>query len=70
MGNLLNLCRREQLVMDEGAPALLQRWVSGKIAPNAAPNPAPEAEPQAAVPMPAQEPVPEPAVATDQSTQP
>ena len=79
VGNLLSLCRREQLVMDEGAPALLQRWVSGKIAPNAAPNPAPEAEPQAAVPMPAQaepaqepvpEPVPEPAAATDQSTQP
>ena len=61
--------------MDEGAPALLQRWVSGKIALNAAP----EVEPQATAPTPApaepaQEPVPEsvpePAAATDQSTQP
>ena len=75
VGNLLSLCRREQLVMDEGAPALLQRWVSGKIVPNAAP----EVEPQATAPTPApaepaQEPVPEsvpePAAATDQSTQP
>jgi len=31
VGNLLNLCRREQLVMDEGGPALLQRWVSGRV---------------------------------------
>lgn len=31
VGNLINLCRREQVVMDEDAPALLQRWVSGKL---------------------------------------
>lgn len=71
VGNLLNLCRREQMVMDEGAPALLQRWVSGKIAPAAAPdaepNAAPEAAPEAAAPAPAH---PEPATAADQSTQP
>ncbi len=30
VGNLINLCRREQMVMDEGAPAALHRWVSGK----------------------------------------
>lgn len=31
VGNLVNLCRREQMVMDEGTPALLQRWVSGVL---------------------------------------
>lgn len=57
VGNLLNLCRREQLMMDESAPALLQRWVSGKAAAAEAPVeipeplPAPAAEP-ASVPVP------------------
>jgi hypothetical protein len=31
VGNLINLCRREQVVMDEGAPGALQRWMSGKM---------------------------------------
>jgi hypothetical protein len=31
VGNLINLCRREQVVMDEGAPGALQRWLSGKM---------------------------------------
>ncbi|MBK6852784.1 MAG: NYN domain-containing protein [Burkholderiales bacterium] len=31
VGNLINLCRREQVVMDEGAPGVLQRWMSGKM---------------------------------------
>ena len=35
VGNLINLCRREQVLMDDGAPALLQRWVSGKVASEA-----------------------------------
>ena len=35
VGNLINLCRREQMVMDEGTPAMLQRWVSGKLGTNA-----------------------------------
>lgn len=30
VGNLINLCRREQVMMDEGAPGALQRWMSGK----------------------------------------
>jgi NYN domain len=30
VGNLINLCRREQVMMDEGAPGMLQRWMSGK----------------------------------------
>jgi hypothetical protein len=34
VGNLINLCRREQMVMDEGTPATLQRWVSGKLGTN------------------------------------
>ncbi|ASM77282.1 hypothetical protein VITFI_CDS1504 [Vitreoscilla filiformis] len=34
VGNLINLCRREQMVMDEGTPAMLQRWVSGKLGTN------------------------------------
>ena len=28
VGNLINLCRREQLVMDDSAPAQLQRWIT------------------------------------------
>lgn len=35
VGNLINLCRREQVMMDEGAPAMLQRWVSGKLGTSA-----------------------------------
>lgn len=35
VGNLINLCRREQVLMDDGAPALLQRWVSGQVASEA-----------------------------------
>jgi hypothetical protein len=31
VGNLINLCRREQVMMDEGAPGILQRWMSGKL---------------------------------------
>jgi hypothetical protein len=31
VGNLINLCRREQVMMDEGAPGVLQRWMSGKL---------------------------------------
>lgn len=31
VGNLINLCRREQLAMDDAAPAVLQRWVSGML---------------------------------------
>ncbi|MEY4748377.1 MAG: hypothetical protein RIQ60_591 [Pseudomonadota bacterium] len=31
VGNLINLCRREQLMMEEGAPSVLQRWMSGKL---------------------------------------
>jgi NYN domain len=31
VGNLINLCRREQVMMDEGAPGALQRWMSGKV---------------------------------------
>ncbi|ACB36102.1 protein of unknown function DUF88 [Leptothrix cholodnii SP-6] len=31
VGNLINLCRREQVMMDEGAPGMLQRWMSGKV---------------------------------------
>jgi hypothetical protein len=31
VGNLINLCRREQVMMDEGAPGILQRWLSGKL---------------------------------------
>jgi hypothetical protein len=30
VGNLINLCRREQMVLEDGAPAVLQRWISGK----------------------------------------
>jgi hypothetical protein len=30
VGNLINLCRREQVVMDESAPAQLQRWITGR----------------------------------------
>lgn len=30
VGNLINLCRREQLVMDDSAPAQLQRWITGR----------------------------------------
>lgn len=30
VGNLINLCRREQLVMDDSAPAQLQRWMTGR----------------------------------------
>lgn len=30
VGNLINLCRREQMVMEEGHAALLHRWVSGR----------------------------------------
>jgi hypothetical protein len=30
VGNLINLCRREQVVMDESGPPALHRWVSGK----------------------------------------
>lgn len=32
VGNLINLCRREQVVMDESAPAMLQRWITGRTA--------------------------------------
>jgi hypothetical protein len=32
VGNLINLCRREQLVMEESAPAQLQRWITGRTA--------------------------------------
>ncbi|MBP8272151.1 MAG: NYN domain-containing protein [Sphaerotilus sp.] len=32
VGNLINLCRREQVVMDESAPAQLQRWITGRTA--------------------------------------
>lgn len=32
VGNLINLCRREQLVMDDSAPAQLQRWITGRVA--------------------------------------
>ena len=32
VGHLINLCRREQMVLEDGAPAVLQRWVSGKSA--------------------------------------
>lgn len=31
VGNLISLCRREQLAMDDAAPAVLQRWVSGML---------------------------------------
>ena len=31
VGNLINLCRREQLVMDDSAPAQLQRWITGRV---------------------------------------
>lgn len=30
VGNLINLCRREQMPMEEGHAALLHRWVSGR----------------------------------------
>ena len=30
VGNLINLCRREQMVMEEGGAATLHRWVSGR----------------------------------------
>jgi hypothetical protein len=30
VGNLINLCRREQVVMEESAPAMLQRWITGR----------------------------------------
>jgi hypothetical protein len=30
VGNLINLCRREQLVMDDSAPAQLQRWITDR----------------------------------------
>ncbi len=36
VGNLINLCRREQMVIDEGTPSMLQRWVSGKLGSNSA----------------------------------
>nr|WP_294001465.1 NYN domain-containing protein [Sphaerotilus sp.] len=32
VGNLINLCRREQLAMDESAPAQLQHWITGATA--------------------------------------
>ena len=31
VGNLLNLCRREQMVLDEHSAPRLQRWVSGRV---------------------------------------
>ncbi|MFZ2989651.1 MAG: NYN domain-containing protein, partial [Ideonella sp.] len=31
VGNLINLCRREQVALDEGSAAVLQRWVSGRF---------------------------------------
>ena len=30
VGNLVNLCRREQMAMEEGGAAILHRWVSGR----------------------------------------
>jgi hypothetical protein len=38
VGNLINLCRREQMVMDENTAGTLHRWVSGRLseAPNSA----------------------------------
>ena len=30
VGNLVNLCRREQMVMDETSAPTLHRWVSGR----------------------------------------
>ena len=30
VGNLINLCRREQMAMEEGHAAMLHRWVSGR----------------------------------------
>jgi hypothetical protein len=30
VGNLIHLCRREQVVMDESTPAQLQRWLTGR----------------------------------------
>ncbi len=31
VGNLINLCRREQVVMDDTAPAQLQHWLTGAV---------------------------------------
>jgi hypothetical protein len=60
------------MVMDEGAPALLQRWVSGKIAlaeaTAATLDAVAEATAAADPALPA--PSPESAAAADQSTQP
>jgi hypothetical protein len=38
VGNLINLCRREQMMMEEGQAAMLHRWVSGKGAERADPG--------------------------------
>jgi hypothetical protein len=32
VGNLIHLCRREQVVMDESTPSQLQRWLTGRTA--------------------------------------
>lgn len=43
VGNLITLCRREQMVIDEGTPAALHRWVSG-VAAGMPPPEAPRSE--------------------------
>jgi hypothetical protein len=57
VGNVINLCRREQLPMDETVPGTLQRWMSGRLGQARPAAPEPQTLPVSAD-LPAPEPVP------------